>query len=261
VYDTHLFLTTLAFTLAVFFLLWLVSLRIRDVSIVDVYWGPGFALIAALCFELTPEGAPVRKLLVTALAFLWGARLGLYLFWRNHGRGEDPRYGAMRARHGEKFARVSLVTVFGLQALLMWFISLPLQVAQVSPVPAGLTPLDLIGAVLWAVGIFFEAAGDWQLARFKADPANGGRVMDRGLWRYTRHPNYFGDFLVWWGFFLIACATPIGWRMFPSPLLMSYFLMRVSGVPLLERSLSRRKPAYREYVERTSAFFPRPPRG
>lgn len=255
-----IFAATAAFTLLAFLALWLLSLARRDVSIVDLYWGPGFAAIAALAAGLSGGDAPARRWLVVALAALWGLRLGGYLLWRNWGQSEDARYAAMRRHHGARFPWVSLGTVFGLQALLQWFVSLPLQVAVLSPRPAGLTLLDAAGVALFALGLGFESVGDAQLARFKADPDNRGRVMDRGLWRYTRHPNYFGDFCVWWGFFAIALATPHGVWTVLSPLVMSFLLLRVSGVALLERDIAKRRPAYRDYVRRTSAFLPRPPR-
>ncbi len=194
------------------------------------------------------------------LCALWGGRLGSYLLWRNWGAGEDYRYRAMRRRHGDRFGRVSLVTVFGLQGVLQWIVSLPLQVAILAPTQPGLGALDALGAGLVALGLGSEAIGDWQLARFKRDPANAGRVMDRGLWRYTRHPNYFGDSLVWWGLYAIACGAPGGVLTLPGPALMTWLLLRVSGVALLERSLMARKPGYAEYAARTSAFLPWPPR-
>jgi steroid 5-alpha reductase family enzyme len=241
------------------FVLWLVSLAMRNASIVDIFWGAGFAVIALVVFTLS-EGYAPRKLLITSLAAIWGLRLAGYIGWRNAGKGEDFRYQAMRKRHGERFALVSLLTVFGVQGLLMWVISLPLQYAQLSREPARLTWLDFLGATLWAIGLSFEATGDWQLARFKSEQANKGKVMDRGLWAYTRHPNYFGDALLWWGFFLIALATPRGWLTVISPLLMTTLLMKVSGVALLEKTLVKTRPEYRDYVRRTSAFFPLPPK-
>jgi steroid 5-alpha reductase family enzyme len=150
--------------------------------------------------------------------------------------------------------------VFGLQAALSWVVSLPVQGGQVPADPDGLVLLDYVGIVVWATGLAFESIGDWQLARFKADPANLGEVMDRGLWRYTRHPNYFGDFLVWWGLYLVALATVDAWWTVVGPLVMSVLLIRVSGAALLERSLRKRRPGYEDYVRRTSAFFPRRPR-
>lgn len=239
--------------------LWLLSLALRDVSIVDVWWGPGFAWLATVAFTISGDPSP-RDGLLLALVSIWGVRLGAYLLWRNWGQGEDARYARMRRHHGARFPLVSLATVFGLQAVLQWFVSLPLQIAQLAPGTRPLGALDALGVALFATGLFFETVGDVQLARFKADPANRGRVMDQGLWRYTRHPNYFGDCLVWWGLFAIAAATPAGWLTIASPLLMTFLLLRVSGVALLERSLVRTRPAYRDYIERTSAFFPRPPR-
>ena len=238
---------------------WALSLWRRNASIVDIVWGPGFALIA-LSSALQAGGTPARRALVACLALAWGARLGGYLFWRNHGKPEDFRYQAMRRHWGARFPVVSLFTVFTLQGALMFAISLPLQVACAAPEPAGLTAADAIGVLLWAIGMGFESIGDWQLARFRADPANAGRVLDTGLWRYTRHPNYFGDFLLWWGFYAIAAGTPGGAFTIVSPLVMSILLRRVSGVSLLERSLARRKPGYAEYMTRTNAFIPGPSR-
>jgi steroid 5-alpha reductase family enzyme len=190
---------------------------------------------------------------------VWGLRLAGYLLWRNAGHGEDPRYVAMRRHWGPRFPIISLVTVFALQGVLMWIVSLPVQLAQLEPGgPIGV--LDGLGVLLFAVGLTFESLGDWQLARFKADPKSAGQVMDRGLWRYTRHPNYFGDFCVWWGLFLIALSTPYGPWSIVGPIVMSFFLMRVSGVPMLERSIGKRRPGYAEYARKTSTFFPRPPR-
>jgi len=252
--------STFAFTAAAMLLLWVLSLRLRDASIVDIWWGPGFVAIATFAWLFDSGGDPARSQLVVVLAAAWGLRLGAYLFWRNAGKGEDYRYQAMRRRHGARFGRVSLVSVFGLQGLLMWFISLPLQVAQTGGSTGGLGALDGIGTALFCVGLLFEAVGDLQLARFKADPESPGRVMDRGLWRYTRHPNYFGDCVVWWGLWLVACGAPGGVYTIASPVLMTVLLVRVSGVALLERGLVKRKPGYADYIARTSAFLPRPPR-
>ena len=238
---------------------WLASLWLRNASIVDVAWGPGFAMIALATSQVS-HGATARRALVTVLALGWGLRLGAYLFWRNHGKGEDFRYQAMRRHWGARFPLVSLATVFGLQGVLMFAISLPLQIAQVAPEPAALGPFDSLGAGLWLVGMTFETLGDWQLARFRANPANAGRVLDSGLWRYTRHPNYFGDCVVWWGFFALALAVPGGVYTVVSPVAMTVLLRRVSGVSLLERSLAKRKPGYAEYMARTPAFIPGPPR-
>jgi steroid 5-alpha reductase family enzyme len=238
---------------------WLISVLLKDASIVDIIWGFGFVLVAWAAF-LTGDGYEPRKWLITLLATAWGLRLSVYLFLRNRGKGEDYRYRAMRRRWGSRFPIISLVTVFGLQGVLMFAISVPLQVAQLSGMPDTLNAVDVLGAMVFAVGLAFESTGDWQLARFKADPANEGKVMDRGLWRYTRHPNYFGDAVVWWGFFIVSLARWENAFVVFSPVIMTVLLTRVSGVPLLEASLKRRRPGYEDYVARTSAFVPLPPR-
>jgi len=249
-------------------LVWALSLVLRDASIVDIAWGLGFVIVAWGAYLTLPDSSSAfegnaLRLLIVVLVTIWGIRLAGYLAWRNlrHGLGhEDPRYQAMRANQ-PYFPLLSLLTVFGLQGVIMWIVSLPVQVAIGTAHEATLGPLALIGVALWLTGLSFEAIGDWQLARFKADPANSGRVMDRGLWRYTRHPNYFGDFCVWWGLYLIALQTGLAatWWTAIGPLLMSVLLLRVSGVTLLERRLVETRPAYAEYAARTSAFFPRPP--
>lgn len=250
---------TLAVTAALMLGVWLLSLIKKDASIVDTSWGLGFVLIATVCCAIG-EGFEMRRILITALTAIWGLRLAAHIFFRNKGKGEDFRYKAMRARHGKRFPVVSLYSVFAVQGLLMWVISLPLQIAETSRLPARFTWLDWAGATIWLIGFGFESIGDLQLARFKADPKNKGKVMDRGLWRYTRHPNYFGDALLWWGFFLIALSTPSGAWTLISPLIMTGLLMKISGVALLEKTLMKTKPEYRDYVARTNAFFPWLPR-
>ncbi len=239
-------------------ILWLVSLKLRDASIIDPFWGLGFVLIV---WTLAAWKSPIepRHWLLAALTTLWGVRLAGYLFRRRRGHGEDRRYAAMRQRHGSSFGWISLWTVFWLQSIVLWFVSLPLQVAMLNREQPGWTWLDFLGLSVWLIGFLFETFGDWQLAKFIADPANRGRVLDRGLWRYTRHPNYFGDFCVWWGLYLIA-AVGGGMWMIASPLAMSYLLLRVSGVGLLESTIRERRPEYAKYQARTSAFFPWPPR-
>lgn len=250
---------TLAATTALMLGVWLLSLVKKDASIVDTFWGLGFVLTAAVCCAIG-EGYEMRRILVTALTAIWGLRLAGHIFLRNKGRGEDFRYKAMRARHGKRFPVVSLYSVFAVQGLLMWVISLPLQIGETSRLPAKLTWLDWAGATIWLIGFGFESIGDLQLARFKGDLKNKGKVMDRGLWRFTRHPNYFGDALLWWGLFLTALSTPSGVWTLISPLIMTALLMKVSGVALLEKTLMKTKPEYRDYVGRTSAFFPWLPR-
>lgn len=239
-------------------ILWLVSLRLRDVSIVDIFWGTGFAVLAVF-YAATTDGFAPRRLLLAGLVVIWGARLSVHIFRRSIGQPEDPRYAAWREARAGSFWWRSFFTVFLLQGLLMWLISMPLLVGQAAQVPARLTLLDGLGATVWLIGFLFESVGDAQLRRFKSDPANRGKVLQTGLWKYTRHPNYFGDAMVWWGLFLVALSVPGGaWTVF-SPALMTFLLMRVSGVTLLERGLRESKPGYAEYVERTSAFFPWPP--
>ena len=231
-------------TLTALTFVWVLSVKRRDASIADVCWGLGFAILAWLYFLLSPTSP--RSWLLVALITVWGGRLSLHIFRRNHGKGEDPRYQAMRASQGHAFWWRSLFTVFWLQGAILWFVALPILVAVRAGQTEGLTAIDALGVIVFAVGFACEVLGDSQLARFKADPSNGGRVLDRGLWRYTRHPNYFGDATLWWGVYLIACATQGGWLTILSPALMSFLLVRVSGVALLEKGLTHSKPAYRE---------------
>jgi steroid 5-alpha reductase family enzyme len=237
--------------------LWLLSLRLQDASIVDIFWGAGFVFTGWLYYLLTPQGDAARKALLVALVTVWGLRLSLHIWRRNWGKGEDFRYRRWREEAGAAWIWQSYFKVFLLQGALMWLISAPLLAAQASP--AAMNWLDWAALPLWAVGFLFEALGDWQLARFRADPANRGQTLQSGLWRYTRHPNYFGDAVQWWAFYLPAAASG-GMGTIFSPLLMTFLLLRVSGVALLERSLADTRPQYRAYMERTSAFFPWPPK-
>ena len=232
---------------------WLISLPRRNVDVVDSLWSLMFLLAIVVYAGFPPETVRGRLLLV--LVAIWALRLSIYITARNWGHGEDRRYQAIRARREPGFAVSSLYRVFALQAVLAWVISLPLHGAIGSEAPLGV--LDYAGLALWLVGFTFEAGGDWQLARFKRDPANAGKVMDRGFWRYTRHPNYFGDCAQWWAFYLIALAGGAWWS-FIGPVLMSLLLLRVSGVKLLERDIGERRPDYAEYIRRTNAFFPGP---
>jgi len=253
----------LGVALVLFTVAWLVHLALEDASIVDPLWGPAFLVVTVAYLVATGGSGPRRTLLLTLVA-LWGLRLGAYLLRRKWGEPEDHRYAAMRARWGERrFPWLSLVIVFWLQAVILWVVSWPLFQAVRADRPAGLTWLDGVGVVLFVVGFVFETVGDWQLARFKADPANRGRVMDLGLWRYTRHPNYFGECVLWWGFGLIALATGFAeaWWTLVSPVAMTFLLLRVSGVSLLEETIEERRPRYREYVQRTNAFVPGWPKG
>ena len=235
---------------------WVLSVRLRNAGVVDSLWSLFFLLGAGVYAGMTGAQGP-RALLLLALVGLWASRLAVYLTWRNWGEPEDRRYRAIRTRNEPGFAWKSLYLVFGLQALLAWVIAMPLFVALSSADPLG--ALDLAGVVLWIAGLIFEVIGDAQLARFKRDPASRGKVLDTGLWRYTRHPNYFGEALLWWGCFLIAAAAGGAWTVF-APLLMTILLLKVSGVALLEKDIGERRPDYRAYIARTSAFIPWPPK-
>jgi steroid 5-alpha reductase family enzyme len=252
--EIGLWLDALPVLLAAAAVTWVVSVVQRNVTIVDTLWSLLF-VIAAVVYAGSVATPGPRAWLVLALVSVWGVRLAGYLAWRNRGHEEDRRYQSIRRRNEPNFALKSLWLIFGFQAVLAWVISLPLAGAIAGAAPLGV--FDGLGIVLWGVGVFFEAAGDWQLARFKRDPANAGRVMDRGLWRYTRHPNYFGDFCVWWGFYLFALSAGAWWTIV-GPLIMSFLLLRFSGVRLLERDIGERRPAYAEYARRTNAFFPGP---
>lgn len=252
-------LNSLLVVVAAMTFVWLLSLVRRDASIVDPFWGTGFVVVAWFTLASLPHAQDVsRSWLLAVLTTVWGMRLSLYLFWRNWRHGEDRRYRSMREHHGARFWWISLLTVFLLQGVILWIVSIPVQVAMTAAITKSLGWLDLGGAALWSFGLFFEAVGDFQMARFQSDPKNAGRVMDRGLWRLTRHPNYFGDFCVWWGLYLIAASGGATWTIF-SPLLMSFLLLKVSGVTLLEKTIIDRRPEYAAYQARTNSFFPWPP--
>jgi steroid 5-alpha reductase family enzyme len=246
-----------ALTVAVV-VVWAASVLLRDASIADVFWGPGFVLVAWISWAAADATAErVRWLL--ALVTIWGMRLGIHLLWRKCGEKEDRRYSAMRERNAPHFWWSSFFSVFLLQAALIWFVAIPVQVAAWRDEQSPLTWIDGLGVLLWLTGFWFEAVGDWQLGRFRGNPSNNGRVLDQGLWRYTRHPNYFGDFCIWWGIYLIAAAGGAA-ATIASPALMSLLLLRVSGVTLLESTIADRRPAYEDYKRRVNAFFPGPPR-
>ncbi|MCB9558460.1 MAG: DUF1295 domain-containing protein [Deltaproteobacteria bacterium] len=235
--------------------LWVVSLWLRDVSIVDVFWGPLFLMVTVVGWLLGPQH--VRALILLGIVGAWSLRLAGHLGWRAVGKGEDRRYQAMRRSVGRTFALRSLLTVFWLQACLALLIALPLHSAMLSR--SSLTTLDALGFLLAAFGLAYESIADLQLARFKADPNNHKAVMQRGLWRHSRHPNYFGDFCFWWGIGLVGLAAG-PWWVVAGPVVMTVLLLRVSGVTLLERTIVARRPEYREYLARTNAFFPGPQR-
>lgn len=256
--DFGLVFWTVAVGITVLMVLtWGISVPLRDASIVDPIWPVGFIVAAWIAFAFG-DGDPGRRWLLVGLVTIWGLRLSGHLARRNFGKGEDPRYAKMREKRPQTFWIRSLVTVFLLQGLLIWIVALPVQMGAVPDTSLGV--LAAIGVVVWAVGLFFETVGDWQLDRFRADPSNKGKVLDSGLWRYTRHPNYFGDFCIWWGIYLVAAETGIGAASILGPILMSVLLIRVSGAALLEKDLKSSRPGYEDYVRRTSAFFPRPPK-
>jgi steroid 5-alpha reductase family enzyme len=252
---TYVFGLNLTAVILMMILGWFLSLILKNVTVVDSLWGLGFVLIAWLTFFLT-DGFLGRRLLIALLVTVWGLRLSIYLSRRNWGKGEDPRYGSWREKSGKHFWIVSLFKVFLLQSLFLWAISLSLQYGAVSKTPAMITWLDLCGLSLWMVGFIFEAVGDWQLAAFKSNPANKGKVMDRGLWAYTRHPNYFGECLMWWGIFVIAFSTPNSWWTVLSPLIITAVLLKMTGIPLTEKTIVAHRPGYIEYIQRTPAFIP-----
>ncbi len=249
----------LAVTLAYMILLWLLSIRIGDPSFIDAGWGFGFVVVAHAANVFT-DGDPARSLAITIATSVWGLRLALYLLMRWRREGQDKRYAAMlRNAPGNKHI-YTLTRVFLLQGALMWAVSTPLQLGQLYSEPRGLTPQAMIGIAFVIIGVAFESVGDWQLQQFKADATNAGAVLDRGLWRYTRHPNYFGDAMVWCGLFLISVVNTATFAGIIGPALMTFLLLKFSGVPILERGLKRRRPGYEEYMRRTSGFFPLPPR-
>jgi steroid 5-alpha reductase family enzyme len=235
----------------------LIARRVGRYNVVDIAWGIGFVAIAAVCAAVG-TGDLFRRLVVLTLTAVWGLRLAGFLFVKTKGHGEDPRYRDLL--RGDFSAGTVLRKVFVVQAAATWFVSLPLQLsATLGPTRFPFVPVMVIGAVVWAVGLTFEAVGDRQLRRFKSDPANKGVIMDRGLWAWTRHPNYFGDAAVWWGLWLVTICSWISLLTVLSPLLMTYLLMNVTGGRLTERYM-RNRPGFSEYCARTSFFFPRPPK-
>ena len=254
---SHPFLT-LALAFAMMTALWPASLLLQDVSIIDILWAPAFAVLALAYVSTDPPGN-ARPWIMLVLISVWAIRLGTYILVRwlklKH---EDYRYAAIRRKHGAKFPVTSLFWIFWLQALLLWVISWPLQAALSSASP--LNPVDGLGVAMAATGILIESVADWQLTQFRANPANRGRVLDTGLWAWSRHPNYFGDFLLWWGFFVLALAAGGPWWTLLGPVVMSALLLHYSGAGLMEDTIADRRPDYADYVRRTSLFVPWPPR-
>jgi steroid 5-alpha reductase family enzyme len=255
-FDYSLWFSALPLLLVAAAITWLVSLPLRNVAVVDSLWSL-MLFAAGVVYALASDPRAPRLSLTLWLTAIWAARLAGYVTLRNAGRGEPPHYRELRQRLAPRFALKSLYRVFGLRALLAWVVSLPLLGAFASIAPIG--PLDVAGIVLWTSGFLVEALSDWQLARFRRDPANAAAVLRRGLWRFTRHPNYFGDCCVWWGLYLLAASAGAWWA-FLGPLLLTWLLLRVSGVPILEKDIGKRRPQYADYVLKTNAFFPARPR-
>ena len=252
--------------LAAILMLWAYSVRIRDVSFIDAFWPFGMVLLAWICWaQSIAPGA--RSYLLLGLTTLWGLRLAWHLWTRWRAQGEDPRYakiiGNIVAKKGWSWSKIALLSVFLTQAPLLFITCLPAQLG-IWASDGGRTvlgPLAALGAVIALIGITFESIGDWQLDRFCANPANKGKVLDTGLWRYTRHPNYFGDACTWWGIWLVAAETcQPGWISIIGPIFLTFTLTKWSGKPLLERGMKKTRPEYADYVARTSGFFPWPPK-
>lgn len=254
-----LFTKGLLLLLSILTLLWLLSLSIKDAGIIDIFWGTGFIIIG--WFYACQEGLALlewRQILLLAIITLWGLRLSIYLAIRNIGKPEDYRYAAWRKENGKNWWWISFLKVFALQGVLLWIISADFVPALQAS--GSLTFWDYSGLVFWGIGFFFEAVGDWQMMCFKSYPINKGKVMDQGLWRYTRHPNYFGEMMMTWGYFFFSLAHPMGIYFIFCPIILTFLLLKVSGVAMLEEGLKTTKPAYEEYIKKTSAFIPWPPK-
>jgi steroid 5-alpha reductase family enzyme len=249
------YLKGLLLLLSLMTLLWIASVILKKASIVDPFWGLGF-VVTAFYFYFNSPGDAFRKVVVLILVCIWGLRLFIYLFWRNYGKSEDYRYVQFRKDYGaHRYGWVSFFQVFVLQGILLWIISAPLLAAQYYGADQPFGWLDVIALIVWLIGFAFEAGGDYQLTKFKNNPANKGKVLNTGFWKYTRHPNYFGDACVWWGFALFSVAAE-SYMPVLSSVLMTFLLLKVSGVALLEKTLKTTKPEYASYIRNTNSFFP-----
>jgi len=249
-----IYIQSLFLILSMVSILWIISVALKNVSIVDLFWGAGFVVINTFYFFNT-DTTPAKIVLLVLVA-IWGLRLSIYLAWRNIGKGEDFRYREFRRQYGEKnYWWISFFQTFLLQGILMWVISLPLLGINLNSISPNLEVLDFVGIFVWLIGFVFEAGGDFQLARFRKDITNKGKVLDTGFWHYTRHPNYFGDSAVWWGYGLLCVSTGSYWYVTGS-VLMTLLIIKVSGVALLEKSLKEAKPQYHDYIRKTSSFIP-----
>jgi len=257
--TSAIWMGNLAIVLSLMTILWIVSVFRRDASIVDPWWSMSFLLVTAHTIART--GSTPGKMLLLVMVAIWALRLWLHLLRRSRGKPEDPRYAAFRQRFGaQRYWWVSFFQVFMLQGGLVVLISAPLQIASSAGLPDAITGMDLAGALLFAIGFGLEAEADAQLNAFRINPSKRGRVLDTGLWRYSRHPNYFGEAVLWWGFWLCALDQPFGWVSILAPMMMSFLLLKVSGVSMLDAHLRASRPGYSDYIRRTSAFVPRPPR-
>jgi steroid 5-alpha reductase family enzyme len=251
----QIYLNALLIILVMMSLLWVASVILKNAGIVDIFWGTGF-LIATTYYFLASDGDNLRRLILLICVALWSLRLSVYIAWRNAGKGEDYRYRQFRKNYGEhRYWWISYFQVFLLQGLLMWLISAPLLAAQYYGTEKSFGIIDIIAGAVWIIGFVFEAGGDYQLAVFKANPANRGKVLNYGFWKYTRHPNYFGDAAVWWSYGLFSIAAG-SWLPVLGPVLMTFLIIRISGVSLLEKNLTGTKPEYIKYKSTTSAFLP-----
>ena len=255
---TAVFLKTAA-SIMVYMTGWFVAARIRGRNdIADVAWGPGFILVAVVSL-VAGNVYSTRGLLVSGLVLIWGVRLALHIHARNRGKGEDPRYRKWREEWGKWFVLRSFLQVFMLQGILLLMVAVPIIFSNTAPTgPMGW--LDLLGLAIWLYGFVFEAVGDWQLLKFIRDPGNKGKLMTSGLWRYTRHPNYFGEVTLWWGIWLTTLALEGGGLTIVGPLTITFLILKISGIPMLEK-LYEDRADFQEYQRRTSAFFPLPPKG
>ncbi len=235
--------------------LWILSVYLRNVSIVDLFWGLGFIIVNAFYF-FSSEAINIRQIVLFVMVAIWGLRLSIYLAWRNIGKGEDFRYREFRRKFGVKnYWWISYFQTFLLQGILMWIISVTLYGVSLSSNETSLNIIDFIGILIWMVGFIFEAGGDFQMAKFKMNLLNKGKVLNTGFWRFTRHPNYFGDAAVWWGYGLLCIASGSPWYIIGS-IIMTLLIIKVSGVALLEQTLKNQKPEYSAYIQKTNSFFP-----
>lgn len=257
--PAEIWLLGLVLIIVFFSFVWVLSVLLKNAGIVDIFWGLSFVLVTVFYFFVTPE-ISARKILILTLVSIWGIRLSIHIFIRNMGKPEDYRYQEFRRNYGEKrYWWFSYFQVFLLQGTLAWLISAPLIAVNYYALDKPFGAVDILALLLWLTGFIFEAGGDWQLNRFKSNKANKGKLLQTGFWKYTRHPNYFGDAAVWWGFAVFSIAAG-SWVPVFSAVLMTWLLMRVSGVAMLELTLISTKPGYDEYVKRTNAFFPWKPK-